>query len=125
MKQFIPFLLFVIGFIVPINLHAQQQYLTRNGIITFDSKLNSFVPVKAENSSVSAILNVDGGEIAVLALVKGFSFKNSLMEEHFNESSHAFPTFQRTQRGPSKWGPIYQRLFPDVWETCWVPIRFC
>ena len=86
MKQFIPFLLFVIGFIVPLNLHAQQQYLTRNGIIIFDSKLNSFVPVKAENNSVSAILNTDDGEIAVLALVKGFSFKNSLMEEHFNES---------------------------------------
>ena len=79
MKQFIPFLLIVICFSVPLNLQAQQQYLTRNGIITFDSKLNSFVPVKAENSSVSAILNVDGGEIAVLALVKGFSFKNLIL----------------------------------------------
>ena len=63
MKQFILFLLIVIGFSVPLNLQAQQQYLTRNGIITFDSKLNSFVPVKAKNSSVSAILNLDGGEI--------------------------------------------------------------
>jgi hypothetical protein len=86
LKQFIPFLLFVIGLSVPLSLYAQQQYLTRNGIITFDSKLNSFVPVKAENNSVSAILNADDGEIAVLVLVKGFSFKNSLMEEHFNES---------------------------------------
>ena len=67
MKQFIPFLLVVIGFSVPLNLQAQQQYLTRNGTIIFDSKLNSFVPVKAENSSVSAILNADVGEIAVLA----------------------------------------------------------
>jgi hypothetical protein len=86
LKQFIPFLLIIVGFIVPLNLQAQQQYLTRNGIIIFDSKVDSFVPVKAENSAVSAIFNADDGEIAVLALVKGFSFKNSLMEEHFNES---------------------------------------
>ena len=38
--------------------------MTRNGNITFDSKLDSFVPVKAENSAVSALLNADDGEIA-------------------------------------------------------------
>ena len=86
MKYFLFFLFCILGFIKPLNLQAQQQFMTRNGNITFDSKLDSFVPVKAENSAVSALLNADNGEIAVLALVKGFSFKNSLMEEHFNES---------------------------------------
>jgi polyisoprenoid-binding protein YceI len=39
-------------------------------------------------------MNTNNGEIAVLALMKGFRFKIALMEEHFNESyieSSKFP----------------------------------
>ena len=67
-------------------VNSQLKYSTRTGTIAFDSKLDSFVPIKAKNVNVSSILNLDNGHIAVLALVKEFRFKNSLMEEHFNEN---------------------------------------
>ena len=34
----------------------------------------------------TAIINTTNGEFAALILVKGFRFKNALMEEHFNEN---------------------------------------
>ena len=76
------------------SLYSQQRFLTRTGRIAFDSKLDTFVPVKAKNNSVSAILNSKTGDIAVLAFVNAFNFKNALMQEHFNESyaeSDQFP----------------------------------
>ena len=50
---------------------------------------------------VTALLNASNGEFASLVLVKGFRFKNALMEEHFNENyaeSDQFPkaTFKGT-----------------------------
>ena len=46
----------------------------------------AFEEVKATNENVTAILNTTDGTFAALALVKGFRFKNALMEEHFNEN---------------------------------------
>jgi len=68
------------------SLHSQHKYFTKSASITFDSRLDSFVPIKATNNSTSAVFESDKGDIAVLAQVKGFNFKNSLMQEHFNES---------------------------------------
>ena len=45
-----------------------------------------FEPIEATHSAVSALLNADTGELAVLALVRGFRFPLALMEEHFNEN---------------------------------------
>lgn len=73
---------------------AQQKYLTKNGEITFEASVPSFEEVKAKSNSVTAILNTETGDIAALALIKGFRFKNALMEEHFNENyieSDEFP----------------------------------
>ena len=69
-----------------ISLHSQQKYYTKSGYVTFDSRIDSFVPVKAANNSVSAVFDANNGNIAALAFVKDFNFKNSLMQEHFNES---------------------------------------
>ena len=66
--------------------YSQHKYFTKSASITFDSRLDSFVPIKATNNSTSAVFESDNGDIAVLAQVKGFNFKNSLMQEHFNES---------------------------------------
>ena len=73
---------------------AQDKLITKTGTITFEASVPSFEEVKAKNSGVSCVLNTKTGEIASLALLKGFRFKVALMEEHFNENyveSDKFP----------------------------------
>ena len=65
---------------------AQDKYLTKTGALTFEASVPSFEEVKATNASTTAILNTENGEFAALVLIKGFRFKNALMEEHFNEN---------------------------------------
>ena len=65
---------------------AQDKYLDKKGVIVFEASEKSFEEVKAKNESVTAILDVTTNEIASLALLRGFRFKNSLMQEHFNEN---------------------------------------
>ncbi len=74
---------------------AQEKYITKKGTISFEASVPSFEEIKANNSTVTAILNADNGKFAALALMKGFRFKNALMEEHFNENyieSDDYPT---------------------------------
>jgi hypothetical protein len=71
-----------------------EKKLTKTGTITFEASVPSFEEVKAKNEAVTCIINTDNGEIAALALMKGFRFKVALMEEHFNENyieSSKFP----------------------------------
>lgn len=80
---------------------AQDKYLTKTGTVNFEASVPSFEEVKAKNKNTTAILNTKNGEFAALVLVKGFRFKNALMEEHFNENyaeSDDFPkaTFKGT-----------------------------
>ena len=63
---------------------AQEKLITKSGKITFKASVPSFEEVKATNESSSCVLNTTTGEIASLALMKGFRFKIALMEEHFN-----------------------------------------
>lgn len=65
---------------------AQDKILTKNGKITFEASVPAFEEVKAKNEAVTCVVNTKTGEIASLALVKGFRFKIALMEEHFNEN---------------------------------------
>lgn len=68
------------------GISAQEKLVTKTGKITFEASVPSFEEVKAKNDGVTCILNTKTGEIASLALVKGFRFKIALMEEHFNEN---------------------------------------
>ncbi|WP_299899450.1 YceI family protein [uncultured Aquimarina sp.] len=79
-------IIFVFLFIISGTVFAQGKFITKKGVISFEASVPSFEEVKAKNTTVTAILNTDNGEIAALALVKGFRFKNALMEEHFNEN---------------------------------------
>ena len=65
---------------------AQHKYLDKNGVIVFEASEKLFEEVKAVNENVTAIYNSETNEIASLALMQGFRFKNSLMQEHFNEN---------------------------------------
>ena len=67
-------------------IFSQTKYLTKTGMVNFEASVPSFEEVAANNNSTTAILNVENGEFAALVLVKGFRFKNALMEEHFNEN---------------------------------------
>ena len=68
------------------SLNAQSKYITKTGDLTFEASMPAFEEVKANNKTVTAILNADNGEFAALAFIKAFRFKNALMEEHFNEN---------------------------------------
>lgn len=73
---------------------SAQKYATKTGNLKFEASVDSFEEVAAENKNTSAILESSTGDIAVLALMKGFRFKVALMEEHFNENyveSDKFP----------------------------------
>ncbi|MET1257753.1 YceI family protein [Flagellimonas sp. DF-77] len=65
---------------------AQSKFIDKTGSITFEASEKLFQEVKATTGSATAILDVATNQIAALALVKGFRFKNSLMQEHFNEN---------------------------------------
>jgi len=65
---------------------SAQKYKTKTGTVRFEASVPSFEEVAGESKSVSAILDAETGNIAVLALVKSFRFDIALMEEHFNEN---------------------------------------
>lgn len=79
-------ILFYSFLLVTLPHFAQTKLVTKTGKITFEASVPAFEEVKAKNESVTCILNPATGEIASLALMKGFRFKVALMEEHFNEN---------------------------------------
>ncbi|WP_026713070.1 YceI family protein [Flavobacterium daejeonense] len=82
-------LLFLIAaflFLGKTTVFSQDKKITKTGRITFEASVPSFEEVKASNTTVSCIMDTKTGEIASLALMRGFHFKVALMEEHFNEN---------------------------------------
>lgn len=65
---------------------SQSKKITKTGEIKFEASVPSFEEVKGVSRTATMVLNTDTGEIASLALIKGFRFKIALMEEHFNEN---------------------------------------
>ncbi|MDC1324818.1 YceI family protein [Flavobacteriaceae bacterium] len=71
---------------ISVTAISQDKYLTKSGQLNFEASVDAFEEIKASNDNVTAIFNTANGQFAALALVKGFRFKNALMEEHFNEN---------------------------------------
>lgn len=63
-----------------------ERYQTRNGTISFEASVPTFESIQAINKSTTIVLDTKSGNIAALALVKGFKFPIALMQEHFNEN---------------------------------------
>ncbi|AWI25761.1 YceI family protein [Flavobacterium pallidum] len=82
MKKFLMIALMMVA----VTVSAQEKMMTKTGKITFEASVPAFEEVKAKNDAVTCVLNPKTGEIASLALMKGFRFKVALMEEHFNEN---------------------------------------
>ncbi len=78
--------IYLILLFVSLSITSQNRYLTKTGVVEFEAIVPSFEEVKAINNSTTAIINSETGEFAALVLIKGFRFKNALMEEHFNEN---------------------------------------
>ncbi len=87
--------LVVILILITTTAFSQDKYITRSGSLTFEASVPSFEEVVARHDAVTAIINAENGEIAALALVKGFRFKNALMEEHFNENYAESDTYPK------------------------------
>lgn len=85
----VTFLAATIGF-------AQDKMITKTGKITFEASVPAFEEVKGKNDGVTCVLNAKTGEIASLALMKGFRFKLALMEEHFNENYVESDTYPKS-----------------------------
>ncbi|MFP2997280.1 YceI family protein [Spongiivirga sp. MCCC 1A20706] len=84
--QFIMWFALLFGVVIFSSAVAQTKYLEKNGVLIFEASEKLFEEVKAVNKSTTVIYNEATNQIAALALMKGFRFKNSLMEEHFNEN---------------------------------------
>ena len=65
--------------------YGEDIYLTRQGIVEFFSS-TPIEDIKAYNNQVSCVLNYETGKFAFQVPIKGFMFKNGLMQEHFNEN---------------------------------------
>ena len=62
-----------------------QRYTTATGQTTFFSTA-PVEDIEALNARVAAIFDMGSGQLAFSMLMRDFQFKNSLMQEHFNEN---------------------------------------
>ena len=65
--------------------HAQGRYLTKTGLVSFFSA-SPIEDIEARNQQAAAVLDFGTGQLAFSVPVKGFVFKRTLMQEHFNEN---------------------------------------
>jgi polyisoprenoid-binding protein YceI len=87
---FLPLLLAVAGVEAA---RAQSKYLTKTGRVTFFSA-SPIEDIEAQNQQAAAVVDVAAGQLAFSVPIKGFVFKRTLMQEHFNENymeSDKFP----------------------------------
>ena len=82
MKQSKFHILFLILFC---PLIAKDIYFTRSGTISFYSSA-ILEDIEAINDQVTCVLDLETGEVAFRVPIPGFTFKNGLMQEHFNEN---------------------------------------
>ena len=69
-----------------LNLSAgAQNFITKNGKISFFSKTD-VENIDAVNNQAVSVINSQTGSVAFSVLVNGFLFKKALMQEHFNEN---------------------------------------
>ncbi len=71
-------------FIMPFLLNG-QVYISKNAEISFYS-YTPIEEIKAVNDKGVSVLNFDDSKVEFSVLIKGFHFKNALMQTHFNEN---------------------------------------
>ncbi|MEQ1798402.1 MAG: YceI family protein [Lacibacter sp.] len=83
-KQFI---LLILIFLVSYVSRAQDMYITRNGQVTFFST-TPVEDIRAVNNEASSVINTKTGAMQFIVLIKGFQFKKTAMQEHFNRKDY-------------------------------------
>ena len=66
---------------------SAQRYFTKSGTISFDATApGSPEDIKADNRTVTCVIDASTGAIQFKAPMKAFTFERALMQEHFNEN---------------------------------------
>ena len=78
----------IITFFLLVGLNAtSQDYLTRNGSISFSSH-TPLEDVQANNNEVVSLINSATGAMDFKVALKSFHFKKQAMEDHFNDPEY-------------------------------------
>ncbi len=83
----------VIILLLHFNGFSQKRFFSEKSNITFFSE-GVIEEIKASNTKVTSILDLQSGEVAYLLSPKDFQFEKKLMQVHFNEKymeSEKFP----------------------------------
>ena len=64
---------------------SAQQYITRQGNLSFDAG-SPLEDITATSNSATAVYDANDGKLGVQVLMTSFQFKRALMQEHFNEN---------------------------------------
>lgn len=73
-------------FVLLLGLSASaQQYITRQGTLSFDAG-SPLEDITATSNSATAVYDATDGKLGVQVLMTSFQFKRALMQEHFNEN---------------------------------------
>lgn len=78
-----PLLLIILLF--SLKAIGQKKYFTRNGHISFQAG-TALEDIDAVNNSAASVFDAGTGQLEYSVLIKGFEFKRSLMQDHFNEN---------------------------------------
>jgi polyisoprenoid-binding protein YceI len=66
-----------------LQVKAQDNYITRNGQISFFST-TPLEDIKAINNEVASVINRSSGSVQFIVLIKSFQFRKAAMQDHFN-----------------------------------------
>jgi len=71
--------------LAPLTLLAQDRYMTRTGHVDFHSS-TPIEDIHADNDKAVSVWDAGTGALEISMLIKAFTFKKALMQEHFNEN---------------------------------------
>lgn len=78
-------ILIVTAFFLIQTSFAQKRYFTKTGTVSFNAG-TALEDIDGINKSTTCVFDATSGQVEFALLVKGFEFKSSLMQEHFNEN---------------------------------------
>lgn len=87
-------ILFLVFLLIASLAGGQEKQYTENGNISFNAS-TPLENINAESKTVKAVFDASNGEFAAVALIRNFKFKNSLMQEHFNENYMESDTYPK------------------------------
>ena len=75
----------IIFLVLTVPLFGKDIYFTRSGSVSFFSS-TPIEDIRAINEQTTCVLDLETGDVSFRIPIRGFIFKNGLMQEHFNEN---------------------------------------